>query len=33
MRYSLEDLVRHPEARVRADCYREWIERSGRGIR
>ncbi len=33
MRYSLEDLVHHPEARELADCYREWIERSGRGIR
>lgn len=33
MRYSLEDLVRHPEAREMADRYREWIERSGRGIR
>ena len=33
MRYSLEDLVRQPEAREMADRYREWIERSGRGIR
>ena len=32
MRYSLEDLVRQPEAREMADRYREWIERSGRGI-
>jgi 4-alpha-glucanotransferase len=33
MRYSLEDLVRQPQAREMADRYREWIERSGRGIR
>ena len=33
MRYSLEDLARIPEAREMADRYREWIERSGRGIR
>lgn len=33
MRYSLEELVRQPEAREMADRYREWIERSGRGIR
>jgi 4-alpha-glucanotransferase len=32
MRYSLEDLVRYPEAREMADRYREWIERSGRGV-
>ena len=33
MRYSLEDLAQNPEARERADRYRDWIERSGRGIR
>ena len=33
MRYSLEDLIHHPEAREMADRYREWIEKSGRGIR
>jgi hypothetical protein len=33
MRYSLEDLVRQPEAREMADRYREWIKRSGRGIK
>jgi 4-alpha-glucanotransferase len=32
MRYSLEDLVRNPEARELASRYREWIEKSGRGI-
>lgn len=33
MRFSLEELARRPEAREMADRYREWIERSGRGIR